>query len=303
MLKKVSLFSGLIGTISDHQSLIKSMIDCSISYIVLNHIESEKLIIMKNEKLEEISSDMIANDLNIRAVHAPFGELDNLSDPLEEERIRTVKKHIKIIEKLPFLKTDILHVHPSIKNHGMSEDTLTKKLINSLEDLLPVAEKAKVKIAVENMPYRYGSGEDIMKIINDFDSPWLGVCLDTGHAKLAGGLQENLEVVKERLFDLHINDNTGVRDSHLQAPYGTIDWSLFLKSLEKTGFDGPMNIEAYPYAGATPKRMVREVEEAFWGDLPIVEFRPEKFAYLVCKNCRHIIIKDKTGKLNCCCDD
>lgn len=303
MLKKVSLFSGLLGSINDHQSLIKSMIDCPISYIVLNHIESEKIICMKDEKLEEISSDMRANNLHIRAVHAPFGKQDNLSDLVEEERIRTVEKHIKIIEKLPFLKTNILHVHPSIRNHGMSEDTLTKKLRNSLEKLLPVAENAKVKIAIENMPYSYGNGQDIMKIIDDFNSPWLGVCLDTGHAKLSGGVQENLEIVKEKLFDLHINDNAGDRDSHLQAPYGTIDWSLFLESLEKTNFDGPLNIEAFPYAGATPGRMVREVEAAFWGVLPSVEFNPGKFAFLICKNCRHIIIKDKTAKLSCYCDN
>jgi sugar phosphate isomerase/epimerase len=72
------------------------------------------------------------------------------------------------------------------------------------------------------------------------------VCLDIGHAHVAGDPAEAMETLSGYVTVVHLNDNQGREDSH-RAPYsGSVDWPLTLMALWKTGFAGPAVVEMTP---------------------------------------------------------
>ncbi|MDQ3169064.1 MAG: sugar phosphate isomerase/epimerase [Acidobacteriota bacterium] len=79
-----------------------------------------------------------------------------------------------------------------------------------------------------------------------------GVCLDTGHAHMMGGVIDAAETLGGHLVTMHIHDNAGRRDDHLVPFQGTIDWSACVMALEKVGYDGVWMFEIAAPESAGP---------------------------------------------------
>ena len=93
-----------------------------------------------------------------------------------------------------------------------------------------------MKLLLENLNNNVATPEHLVEIVRvgHFDS--VGYCLDLGHAHLAEGLPETshraaksgiqlaFEAFGEKLVELHVHDNGGVRDEHCWPFEGTIDW-------------------------------------------------------------------------------
>lgn len=133
--------------------------------------------------------------------------------------------------------------------------------IELITKLLPHLEKNGVILSIENI---YGpdysdiylsAAEDLLYYTDYFDSRYVGVCLDTGHAVLSG--QDTLKMLKKllpKLTALHINTNSGDSDIH-SLPYlvsymEQIDWKKFITVLKESGYNGAFNMElSIPKAG------------------------------------------------------
>jgi sugar phosphate isomerase/epimerase len=71
----------------------------------------------------------------------------------------------------------------------------------------------------------------------------VGVCLDTGHAYLAGDLWNVAQKLGDRLKVIHASDNKGKYDDHLPPGEGAIDWLRFCRQLHDSGFQGSIIME------------------------------------------------------------
>lgn len=101
-----------------------------------------------------------------------------------------------------------------------------------------MAERAKelgVTVAVENM---WEPNPDvIMDVLDQVDSPYVGTCLDVGHAHLYSAKDISfatwLERVESRLVHCHINNNRGEYDDHLPLDdeRGIVDYRSVLDML------------------------------------------------------------------------
>lgn len=128
-----------------------------------------------------------------------------------------------------------------------------------LEALLPHLERNRVVLAIENL---YANGEaygdcgtttaaQLLAYLDRIPSPWLGACLDTGHAICTG--QDPLDMARKlgsRLKATHINSSSG-RDTHLLPGMlpGWIeptDFAALTQILRENGFPGPFNLEVTP---------------------------------------------------------
>jgi len=120
--------------------------------------------------------------------------------------------------------------------------------IQSIHLLHKVAQEYGVKIAIENVPQKYGS---IMKTTEDFRRLYeesglsdIGIVLDTGHANLEAQTERFLTQLPEKIFELHLSDNMGESDQHLGIGFGKIDWQQFTSHLKKITFNGIIMIES-----------------------------------------------------------
>jgi sugar phosphate isomerase/epimerase len=173
-----------------------------------------------------------------------------------------LEAHQKLLQKVGMAGVEMVIVH-----HGVAEDnkenlkTMSSLIVESLAELVVVAEQEGVKLALENMlPKHPGSdGEELLNMVKQIDSPWLGVCFDSGHAHVAGDMQKHFETLKDSIITFHIQDNDGTRDMHLQPGYGTTNWRDFADVLNTMNFTDPIVIEVAPWGGAGAKWMLKEV--------------------------------------------
>lgn len=118
-------------------------------------------------------------------------------------------------------------------------------LSRSLAQISADARARGVALALEVIPNRLSTPDALVARLEadaaDADGGELaghGVCLDTGHAHLMGGVIDAVETLGGHVVTTHVHDNAGTRDDHLVPFQGTINWSMFVMAMEKIGYDG-----------------------------------------------------------------
>jgi sugar phosphate isomerase/epimerase len=138
-------------------------------------------------------------------------------------------------------------------------------------------------------------------LVDDFDSPYLGVCFDTGHAHVSDeGVDAAFAILRDRIITFHLADNDGHRDQHSQPPYGTIDWPSFVRAFRSMDFADPVTVEAPPWNRATPSVLLREARALFAGDLLITPLGNRQIR-AICQQCGHYLFGTPQDPF-CACD-
>jgi hexulose-6-phosphate isomerase len=139
-----------------------------------------------------------------------------------------------------------------------------------IEKLLPVAEKAKVVIAVENVWNKFLlSPLEMARYVDQFRSSYLKAYLDVGNMVLFGFPQDWARTLgAKRIAKLHIKDfkfkNRSAEFTDLFD--GEIDWKEVHAALTEIGYKGPATVELRggdaAYLAEVSKRFDRILEGA-----------------------------------------
>ena len=112
--------------------------------------------------------------------------------------------------------------------------------LDTFNKLIEEAEKAGVKIAVENMRHP----EHLDYLFDAIDSPNLGLCYDASHDwlynKKPGELLNNWG---HRVITTHLADTNGKRDLHWLPGKGVVDFKLIKAALKDTGYKDSFMLE------------------------------------------------------------
>jgi sugar phosphate isomerase/epimerase len=79
--------------------------------------------------------------------------------------------------------------------------------------------------------------------MDEFDTPSVGVVIDTGHRNMSGDPAAALRTAGQHLITLHLHDNHGERDEHLLCGRGAIDWVDVMQALRDIDYDGSFMYE------------------------------------------------------------
>jgi sugar phosphate isomerase/epimerase len=108
-----------------------------------------------------------------------------------------------------------------------------ESVMNSLRELIPAAEDAGVKLAVETRYYHreIPSIEEFKEIFSVFRPGTLFYWHDTGHAEVFerlsfGRHKDFLELFSNRLIGVHLHDIIGPIDDHKPPSYGMFDFRM-----------------------------------------------------------------------------
>lgn len=144
--------------------------------------------------------------------------------------------------------------------HPGREDEQFRNLVESLRVLAIVAERVRLRLALETLvPGRLCSKIDrLIAAVDEVGSAWLGICLDTNHSNLSEDIAAAAVRAGHRLFEVHLNDNQGEREQHLLPYSGIIDWEAFTGSVAAIGFDGLLVMEPTWGADEDPHAMLAE---------------------------------------------
>src|SRR5436309_2101122 len=139
----------------------------------------------------------------------------------------------------------VLSTHVCV-NHRLSVAWLNKAMqagIPSVE--IFCARQGGVRIMLENIPNQRSTAERLTSYlkITQLDLKFM---FDVGHAHIGGGVEQELEIMKQRIRSTHVHDNDGEKDIHLfpmLAEGGTVDWKKTMKLLRSRGDQYPLLLE------------------------------------------------------------
>lgn len=108
-----------------------------------------------------------------------------------------------------------------------------------------------ITVVLENIWHtRYAAGMSTIKeIVQTIGERNVGLCLDSGHAHLAGkNVAEEVLEAGAFLKDMHFHDNVGSfdishPDQHLPPGLGTINWQSVCRNLNRIEYPGPVVFE------------------------------------------------------------
>ena len=172
--------------------------------------------------------------LKTPAVHGLFGEEFDPNLPDESRRENMLEKHRIFLENSAEAGCLTYVVHSGQRHAAYSEDFLWDQVRKAMDKLIPFAEKQNIVIALENAnPGHLGDdSKALAAIAEEFASPFLRLCFDSGHAHRA---EDELTVfynMAPYLATCHLHDNDKSADQHMLPGHGTINWNLLITKIK-----------------------------------------------------------------------
>ncbi|HID19132.1 TPA: sugar phosphate isomerase/epimerase [Candidatus Bathyarchaeota archaeon] len=194
------------------------------------------------------------------SIHAPFTDLNiaSLNSTIRKLSLKAIGETLKKAYKLN-AKTVV--IHPGFK--GPLEYFYPRKALEtnlkSIRILLNQAENLGVRLTVENMPK---GGWPLLSTLEEFEKFFqekglrsLGLALDVGHAQTVGQVKAFIKRLNRKISHVHLHDNFGSEDSHLEIGDGSVNWASTIKALKKAGFSGYLIIESIRNPPESLKRL------------------------------------------------
>jgi sugar phosphate isomerase/epimerase len=143
----------------------------------------------------------------------------------------------------------VLHMGgSSLKDAGWPDEAIFEHRVRSLSEIVEYADGGGMTVCLENLSFPncgVETLEEIQALIAGVGADNLAICVDTGHAVMAG--LECVEYVLgggSSIKALHIHDNIGITDDHV-LPYErkAIPWDRVLAALSEIGYNNLFNME------------------------------------------------------------
>ena len=170
-----------------------------------------------------------------------------------------------------------MEIGSPVLHQQISEGEAWDMVCNAMDRLVPAAEKAQVKLAVEAV-YGMVSREyyTLAELLRRYDSAYLGCNYDPSHMELHyNTVSWTIHQLKDRIFHCHVKDTAGVPGKVMDDTFnfsllgeGRVDWPGFFTAMKEVGYQGCLSVEceAFRYYETTMKKDLRRCAEMFYGD-------------------------------------
>lgn len=214
-----------------------------------NGVYSEKF----DRYVNEIAQTAAETGVTLVQAHAPMGR------PLADAQL--LEDTLRCVDACGAWGIANLVVHTGYLPGLSREETFERNRAFFLP-LLDRAEAYGVNILVENFNkmdvegvYWIDNAPDLLSLIQCIDHPLCHAVWDVGHANMQEMPQdEALRLLGGHVRALHIQDNTGDRDTHLTPFLGTLNLDAVMHGLEDIGYDGYFTFEVVNVFGPAEKR-------------------------------------------------
>jgi sugar phosphate isomerase/epimerase len=190
--------------------------------------------------VKEIALWFAANPVEPFSMHMPlFGDTEmgrsgspavNVVHPEKSRRIDAmdeIKRALEAAEEMP-LRYLVLHLGD--RDDSWSPRSL-ENAMTAIEHLQAFSRPLGVKLLLENLTNEVTEAPHLVEILRIGHFKDVGICLDTGHAHMGGGVAAAIAELKPLIRTTHIHDNHGQKDEHLWPGEGTIAWTETMQEL------------------------------------------------------------------------
>ena len=191
--------------------------------------------------------------LVFRQAHAPFHTTIG-EEPYDSDMRQKI---LRAMEAAALLGVENIVVH-AIRhlNYHIHRERLFQMNLDFYRSLIPYCEEFGIRVCVENV-YRTDRNrwvltdgictrpEEFAALLDEIGSPWIGGCLDIGHAALVS--QDPADMIRRmgsRISCLHVHDVDYTHDNHTMPFTQKLDWDSITEALGQIGYQGDFTFEA-----------------------------------------------------------
>ncbi len=170
--------------------------------------------------------------------------------PLSSADPAVVAKSIQGLEtslrNASFWGADTVLLVPAVVNPQTSYKDAWVRSQQQIRKVLPMAEKLKVVIAIEEVWNKFLlSPLEFARYIDEFKSPWVKAYFDVGNIVFYGYPQDWIRTLGKRIVKLHLKDFRfkDEKTEWTNLREGSIEWPAVYAALKETGFAGSATCE------------------------------------------------------------
>ncbi len=187
--------------------------------------------------ISEVASELTESYDTGLQVHLPFSDI-NIASVIPRVRQLGVEFITDSIEAAAGIGIGKATLHPGSASSisFRDRDWVMATARRSMETIYECAVEHGVTICLENMPYRSMIGPDMDELLalsEGFEPEIWSICYDMGHGHISG-LEGSIEKHTDRIYNLHVHDNRGKKDSHLIPGQGNIDFDTLSPVLKRS---------------------------------------------------------------------
>jgi sugar phosphate isomerase/epimerase len=249
----------LLGNAVEQDQVMRELVQAGEKYVVLTSSLLREGC-RSSDYLIDFYKRLQHSGLEFADAHAPWGTWSDPGLPDKEFRKIMLSRQRMALDFCRIFGVTTLTYHTgntlnSVFGRELTLDDYYAALIASLEELLPLAERCSVVIALENQWTPLNHSSILLRIVEYFNSPFLGLCYDSGHGNLtekgSADVEKScvpaiwndlgvpvqweehlIEKFAPYLVNCHLHDNCGLTDDHLLPGMGNVDWERIRKVLE-----------------------------------------------------------------------
>ena len=158
---------------------------------------------------------------------------------------------------------DAVLLVPAVVNSETSYLDAWKRSQTQIRTLIPVAEKLKVVIAIEEVWNDFLlSPPEMAKYLDEFRSPWVKSWFDVGNVMLYGYPQDWIHTLNKRIVKVHLKDFKRKQDGYawVNLGDGDVNWTAVRNAFSDTGYAGSAIVEIEGGDEAYLKDICRRVD-------------------------------------------
>jgi L-ribulose-5-phosphate 3-epimerase len=146
-------------------------------------------------------------------------------------------------------------------------DVCYQRASEAISQLVPVAEKLGVAIAVENVWNKFLlSPLEMREFIDNFNTSQVGVYFDVGNVLLTGYPDQWIRILGSRIKRVHIKDfkrSVGNADGFVDLFEGDVDFEAVKQALSEINYDGYVTAEMIPFTPGRPEKTAAAMKKIF----------------------------------------
>ena len=146
-------------------------------------------------------------------------------------------------------------------------DVCYQRASEAISQLVPVAEKLGVAIAVENVWNKFLlSPLEMREFIDNFNTSQVGVYFDVGNVLLTGYPDQWIRILGPRIKRVHIKDfklSVGNADGFVDLLEGDVDFEAVKQALSEINYDGYVTAEMLPFTPGRPEKTAAAMKKIF----------------------------------------
>ncbi len=192
------------------------------------------------------------------------------------ERARGLELAGKMTQAAHDLGTENLLVVPGAVHMPWREDhdptpndVCDRRARDSIRKLLPLAEKLKIHLNMENIFFNgfLMSPMEMVEFVDSFSSPYVQVHFDTGNIMEYQFPEHWIPILGTRIKNVHLKEFTKKGTDHSLETFrplldGTTNWPAVLEAFDKVGYDGYLTFEYFHPYNHFPEALVYQTADS-----------------------------------------